>query len=194
MDCPSNLCVELSINIFYSTVISIQGENMLVKCNCCSKKFNKSLAQIKYTKNNYCSRSCAAKINNKIPKRKKEKKYFCKICFIEVPYRRVVCEKHNKNKIDWGSVTKEQMIDLRKYQTHSRIRTLARKLYLKSDKSKFCINCKYDKHFDVCHIKAIEDFDLSITIAEINDLDNLIALCKNCHWEQHNGLLQIGTP
>lgn len=46
---------------------------MNVECQCCQKIFNKHNNQIKKTKGNYCSKSCAAKINNRItPKRKKE--------------------------------------------------------------------------------------------------------------------------
>ena len=32
---------------------------------CCEKEFNKMPSEIKKTANNFCSRSCAAKINNK---------------------------------------------------------------------------------------------------------------------------------
>ena len=52
---------------------------MLVKCACCEIEFNKMPSQIKRKSNNFCSRSCAAKINNKkYPK--KERSKTCKGC------------------------------------------------------------------------------------------------------------------
>lgn len=69
------------------------------------------------------------------------------------------------------------------------LRTLARKKYLESDKPKFCVICGYNFHFDVCHIKDIQSFNSSVTVAEINHIDNLIALCKNHHYEFDKGYL-----
>ena len=36
-----------------------------------------------------------------------------------------------------------------------------------------------------------KDFDDNNTIAEINDISNLIGLCPNHHWEYDNGLLDL---
>jgi len=38
----------------------------------------------------------------------------------------------------------------------------------------------------VCHIKAVSDFDENTPIVIINSIDNLMALCPNCHWEFDN--------
>lgn len=54
-----------------------------------------------------------------------------------------------------------------------------------------CRACGYDKHFEVCHIKAVTDFTDDTLISEINSPDNLVPLCPNCHWEFDNGLLTI---
>lgn len=163
---------------------------MIVKCKYCLKKFDKKESEVKRNPNHYCSKSCSAKMNNKIPKRRK-KKCFCKYCLIEIPSRKTVCDKHNPNIVDWNKITKNDMIKKRSYQAYSRIRNAGRTIYKASSKPKYCINCGYDKHFDVCHIKAIENFNKDTPISVINDLNNLIALCKNCHWEQHNKLLDI---
>lgn len=40
---------------------------------------------------------------------------------------------------------------------------------------------QYDKHIEIAHIKSVAEFDDSVTIAEINSIDNLIALCPNHH-------------
>ncbi len=50
-----------------------------------------------------------------------------------------------------------------------------------------CTSCGYNLHVDVCHIKAIKDFNDSALISEINALSNLTFLCKNHHWELDNG-------
>lgn len=45
------------------------------------------------------------------------------------------------------------------------------------------ILCEYSKHIDICHIKDISSFPDETLIKEINNLNNLLALCKNHHWE-----------
>lgn len=39
--------------------------------------------------------------------------------------------------------------------------------------------------------KAVSDFDDSVTIREIDSIDNLIGLCPNHHWEYDNGILKL---
>lgn len=58
------------------------------------------------------------------------------------------------------------------------------------DEKRVC-QCGYDKHVEVCHIKAIRDFDLKTKIKDINSKENLVLLCPNCHWEFDNGLLTL---
>ena len=71
------------------------------------------------------------------------------------------------------------------------IQRLARKVYKNSEKPKRCIHCGYDKHYEVCHIKSVSEFEDNATILNINQIENLIALCPNCHWEFDNGCLTI---
>lgn len=49
----------------------------------------------------------------------------------------------------------------------------------------------YDKHIEIAHIKAVADFDDGTLVSEINDINNLIALCPNHHWEYDNRLLEL---
>ena len=67
--------------------------------------------------------------------------------------------------------------------TKDRIRQNSRSLYKKSGLSMSCLNCKYNKHVHICHIREINDFKTSDKVAKINDLSNLVALCSNCHHE-----------
>ena len=149
----------------------------------------------------FCSRSCSAKATNKEKPRRKLQQRLCKCC--EQPIkrkngkdRRKLCKKcfDAKQLVDWSKVTYGEVKEKRKYQKNSRIRNLARNKYLKSDKPKQCVNCGYEKHIEVCHIKSISSFSDSSLVTEINDLSNLIALCPNCHWEFDNGHLQLVFP
>ena len=67
----------------------------------------------------------------------------------------------------------------------------ARRVYNKSDKPKECLVCGYNTHIQVCHIKAVADFNENTLIKEIHSWDNLVALCPNHHWEYDHGLITI---
>lgn len=135
----------------------------------------------------FCSSSCAASYNNvKFPKKKKKERC-CKKCSKKVTHRAKLCKEHNSQIVDWSKVTYGEAKGIRKYQKNSRIRGLARRLYLKSSMPHKCYVCGYSKYFDVCHKKPVYTFDDSVTIAEINSLSNLVALCKNHHWEFDKG-------
>lgn len=99
------------------------------------------------------------------------------------------CDKCRDQVIDWDTRTIRQEINKNKIRVTANIRDRARRTYLRSDKPKCCINCGYDKHFEVCHIKGIKDFDIDTPVSVVNDLDNLIALCPNCHTELDRNLL-----
>lgn len=71
----------------------------------------------------------------------------------------------------------------------SSISSNARRVFIRSEKEKKCCKCGYDKHIEVCHVKAVCTFSNDAEVSEINDIDNLVALCSNCHWEFDNGLL-----
>jgi len=91
------------------------------------------------------------------------------------------------------TLTKKELFDKSNhYQTaRSQIQKWARIIYKESSKPKQCIVCGYSKHFEVAHIKAVADFDDDALVSEINDIDNLIALCPNHHWEYDNNELDI---
>lgn len=75
------------------------------------------------------------------------------------------------------------------YQKNSRVRGHARNKYWKSELPKCCVLCDYSKHIDICHIREISSFTNESLISEINNFNNLVALCKNHHWEfDHNSL------
>ena len=93
--------------------------------------------------------------------------------------------------VDWSGVSLKEMRERRKYQANSAIRTLARRAFHKSNPNATCANphCDYIRHIEVSHIKPISEWDEDTAIATINNLDNLIGLCPNCHWELDYGPL-----
>lgn len=93
-----------------------------------------------------------------------------------------------------ASMTKGELISGRSnWQSwRSTIQKMARAVYESSDKPKKCIACGYDKTYQVAHIKAVSEFNDTALISEINDVDNLSALCPNHHWEYDHNLLSIG--
>jgi len=157
------------------------GENM--KCLNCSNE----------TKNpKFCSSSCAAKFNNRLFPKRERQRYFCKRCGTETAYRRSYCKDCDPTKRqDFSDVTIAEIRPRARYQASAWIRTLARRIYFNSDKPRCCIRCGYSKHIEICHRRPIQDFPKETTISVVNSLDNLVALCPNCHWEFDHGLLSL---
>lgn len=101
-----------------------------------------------------------------------------------------------KNKdINLNKLTKRDLFERYElWQTaRSTIQKQARLVYQNSDKPKRCICCGYDKHYEVAHIRSVSGFNDDALISEINNVNNLIALCPNHHWEYDNTDFDI-TP
>ncbi len=144
------------------------------------------------TKNpKFCSKTCSASYNNRLYPKKKKAVKACKYCGNPVSGRHIVCEACNRNRVDWSERTLGDLQAIRRFQVSSRIRALARDVYLKSSLPKACSRCGYDKHIEICHKKPIDSFSSQTPVAEINNLNNLIALCPNCHWEFDNNLFSL---
>ena len=145
----------------------------------------------------FCTKSCAAVHNNKLfPKRKRLRK--CKNCDNLVKSGHTFCETCTANKVHYGENgpiedrTLEEEVYLKKQKGANRynhIRQHAQRVM--RDTPRCCKNCNYSKHVEVCHIKAIRDFDLKTKIKDINSKENLILLCPNCHWELDNRFLTL---
>ena len=136
----------------------------------------------------FCSRSCSATYNNKLnPKRLPENN--CITCNKQITTRLTYCKQcYEQEKIvDQETRTLEYYQGKRQYQRNSQIRNFARKKVVSSDIEFRCQSCGYDKHVHVCHFIAISEFPATTTISEINDINNLLILCPNCHWELDNG-------
>ena len=157
---------------------------MLVNCQCCNKEFNKAPSQIKKTKNNFCSKSCAASFNNKKTKKRPLTKKCCS-CGELIYASRKYCSECN------GITNNDKSLATLTYHKGHRsnafgaIRARARNIAIKAGWTK-CCKCGYDKHIEIAHVKSIGEFPPETPIKVINHIDNLLPLCPNCHWEFDN--------
>lgn len=166
----------------------------IIQCHNCGKAVVKSASQIRKAKHgkNYCSSSCAAIANNKITqefKKKKTKK--CKNCpnliFTHAIYCKTCWNQFGSiDNLTLFDVAGDRCMDATRY---SPIRARCRRVYMQSERPKCCLKCGYEKHIEICHIKAISEFSLDSIISEINSRGNTVALCPNCHWEFDHGLI-----
>lgn len=267
---------------------------MIVNCNNCGTPFDKQPKEIEKSKNHYCSRSCAAKTNNKGRTRNKPKERHCIGCgnpyFYTNNKRRKYCEpcrdkrkasansannlkvKTSANsinnlkvkwvakihickncdtpytntnghrsgafcvdcKIKWKTGQLRPMPDdysliLNNQEENNLNKTEVNKYYTCNSKSRKdmtigsyheflsvkgkhpswanshiralnrswnkhlakhpCITCGYKNHVELAHIRDITDFPLSATMGEVNHPSNVIPLCRNCHWEFDNEIM-----
>ena len=148
-----------------------------MKCKSCSKDTNNP---------KYCSRSCSAIHTNKTYiKRKRTKK--CRLCDNLIVKNRVHCSDCLKRDRTLGELKNNGS----KYRcaVNNCIRYHAKQKC--RNRKQVCASCGYDLHVEVCHIKPVSSFNDSSLESEINAKNNLILLCRNCHWEQEKGLLDI---
>jgi ribosomal protein L33 len=151
-----------------------------MKCKHCGQETNNP---------HFCNRFCSASHNNReSPKRVKQKR-FCKHCSVEITARRTTCDQCNPSYVDWSDVTLKEVRSKATFQYSARIRQVARNLYRQSTEPKQCFVCGYNRHYEVCHKRPIRDFSDSSLVSEVNDINNLVALCPNHYWEFDNGLI-----
>jgi len=144
----------------------------------------------------FCSRSCAAKKNNSIPKRKRTPR-LCDSCGERhvqtrprpnggVNYNRLceVCHAAKYGRLD--DATKAEA-------SHSQIRAHARQTARDAGMTRRCVapGCDYVNFAECCHIRPVADFPPSAKLREINHPDNLVMLCLNHHWDLDHGLLSL---
>lgn len=143
----------------------------------------------------FCNRSCAASFNNKLyPKRKLER--ICKIdgCHSGVKsYRHAYCDEHwvylqnTKYRNKTIGEYREKLSVKGKHPSwiNAHIRGFARS-WLRDLASQPCAKCGYTLHVELAHIRAVSDFSDDELLSEVNNYDNVVQLCPNCHWEFDN--------
>jgi hypothetical protein len=156
-----------------------------MNCLCCNKAL-----EGKFTKK-YCSRRCAATVNNRAkPKRVKKERPKCRECDNRVDHHGVkYCREciNNRRHYAGAGPVDEQTIEFASRRgganRYDSIRAHARGVYKDLLAKPNCEKCGYNKHVELCHIKAIATFSKETLVAEVNKRDNIMFLCPNCHWE-----------
>lgn len=136
-------------------------------------------------KKRFCNKSCATKYNNARRTPKVPVPVICKNC--EQPFYgiadRTYCDGClEQARTDYGNRTKGQVSrrDVARHAVSQLNGTVSE-----------CHKCGYNLYVEVCHIKAVSEFSDNATLNEINDPNNLIYLCPNCHKEMDVGLWAI---
>jgi hypothetical protein len=73
---------------------------------------------------------------------------------------------------------------------HAHVRNFCRS-WLNHLTKKACARCGYDKHVELCHLKALSEFGDETLLGEINSEKNVVQLCRNCHWELDNHYFKV---
>ena len=140
----------------------------------------------------FCSRSCAATYNNKVFRKRKAKLRKCRTCDTMIggtKYgQRIHCFECINNKKHYKGTpleiqTIEEVVRRAGSNRYDNIRVHARALYKKELSNPCCEQCGYTKHVELCHKRAISDFEKTTLVIEVNKRSNIMFLCPNCHWE-----------
>lgn len=152
-------------------------------CSCCGKETYNA---------KYCSSSCAAKINNKIPKRKVQGS--CCVCSSPISSTRKYCKSCYESQ--WKSYA-DCTLSQFKTSKGSRnsyttlVRQHANRVAKENGKLKKCVVCGYDIYVECCHIKSVSSFSSDTKLSVVNSPSNLVMLCPNHHKEFDLGLLKL---
>jgi len=156
------------------------------------KPTSRSLWESKIKK--FCNRNCSATYNNK--KRANPPK-LCPICGKHIKRNSDRCKRCNsENNCMDSNTTKGEIFSSSKTYSSARsmIRIISHRVFMKSNKPKSCLVCGYNKYIEVCHVTPVSDFPDRATIGEISNIDNLVGLCPNHHWEFDHGVVDIHGP
>lgn len=164
----------------------------IVICEKCGKAFEKLAHEIKRTNHNFCSRSCAATWINR-NREYTHAIYYCETCGVEIKRNRKYCSSScSPYLVDYDTLTLGEWRDLyNTWQANAKIRAHSRQVYANSGKPYACAHCGYSTHVHIHHIRAVTEFPDETTLIECNNIDNLVALCPNHHWEADNGLISV---
>lgn len=162
---------------------------MIVQCTNCGVSVERHPSELRKVRNSFCSMSCAAKFNNKTAI-KRPLVNTCKDCSTVIRSNASYCKQCFDGSLIQNR-TIASVIETRKNDANrfTGIRTHARKKLIEHDPIRKCICCEYDKHVEVCHVRDIADFPIDTLVSEVNNIDNLVWMCRNHHWEFDHDLM-----
>lgn len=169
----------------------------MIKCITCQAEL------IKRDQKKFCSKSCAAKHNNKIPNRKVKERTSLRKCkteecdemlYANKDGNRVFCsvciqQKKHYHGYELNESSIEEVVARRGSNNYDTIRAHCHTLYKAEKKNPICQHCGYNKHIELCHIQSIASFPKETKLKVVNARENILFLCPNCHWEFDHNLL-----
>ena len=168
---------------------------MKVNCLTCDKEFDKSESQIKKSPNHFCSRSCAAKTNNK-KQIKRLPEGHCKKCNAQIQTSKVFCSQ--KCKTIYGEL-KAVPEEVKKQMNVQAVVKWRQRMKIKAVvyKGGCCSRCGYNKSMRALQFHHIDPSQKDFAISKVtrswenikDELDKCVLLCANCHLEVHDLLL-----
>ncbi len=166
---------------------------MLVECLNCNKEFDKKPCHIRRSPNHYCSRSCAAKTNNKnFPKRSVEG--HCKQCQAPISKAKRFCNRECRKLFFPGESLEDYRERIKKNVIAFRQR---QKLKALEYKGSCCQICGYNRCVRSLVFHHLNEFEKEFGIStgatrswkKVKiELDKCVLLCQNCHGEVHAGM------
>lgn len=153
----------------------------------------------------FCTRSCSASYSNKRLVRRKAKALLCNKCGSSYVRKHSGDNQHRSDRIcqscsfelrDFRNKTlgdywsRDSVKDKHPSWKNSHVRQLCRS-WNKDKLDKPCASCGYDKHVELAHIKPISEFDSDSRLCDVNSSDNVVQLCRNCHWEFDHNILKL---
>jgi predicted nucleic acid-binding Zn ribbon protein len=174
-----------------------------IKKNCtnCQSEVYKTVSEIKksVSGNVFCSKSCSASYNNKGVRRHGKTKS-CKSCGEPISNRNTYCSKecmrfylgHNLPTTTLDEIHESLSVKGKHPSWKNSVVRNNNRIVNKELTKLNCANCDYELHVELCHVKPLSSFDGNATLAEVNSRENVIQLCRNCHWELDNGFLKLG--
>ena len=150
-------------------------------------------------KKQFCSSSCFAKYSNRTRVRTPKTTSLCPTCELrQIDVSSKLCINcHTQNRRERAeNLTKGEL--LARFDKRGRwdiyrasLGKASRQTYLRAGKPQACLICGYTIVFHVAHIKPVAAFSNTAKIKEINNIDNLVALCPNHHYEFDNNMLAL---
>jgi hypothetical protein len=157
----------------------------MIDCNKCGTET---------TNPKYCSRKCAISVSNRL-RPKRQPKGRCKTCEIPILSQLKYCSTCTpmakpKSMTIGEYRNKKSVRNKHRSWLHAHIRGFARSWHKEKLRGP-CENCGYKLHVEACHIKPVSSFSDDTLLTVVNSRENILVLCRNCHWEFDHNLLDL---
>ena len=151
--------------------------------------------------NKFCTLTCATSYNNAAKPKRRKKAKACVKCATKFVGRGKgkYCANCAKTPVFYTSMSigevRSRALAAGQHPSwlHARVRSFARQ-WNRQLRGIPCQQCSYRPHIELAHIQPISAFPDATPLGVVNHPENLLALCRNCHWEFDHGLLPVPRP